>query len=216
MSQTDIAKALIADQGTLFSAEVGADIARDEPQQWFHWLLTAQLCSARIGAAQALKAAAALKNEGLHKVSTILDSDRATRIRVLNRNGYARFDNVGADQMLAAAKLVDSKYGGDLRRLRDAAGGDAGEISKRLQAVKGIGPAGAGIFCREAQLVWDELAPQVDDLCRRQARKLGLPEDAAKLADLAGSRRDFVRLLAGLARAALDGPSDKVAAAAGQ
>lgn len=214
MSQDEIAEALIADQGELFSEQVGAAIARDVPQQWFHWLLTAQLCSARIGAKQALKAAAALKDAGLHKVKAILDSDRQARIRVLNRNGYARFDNVGADQMRAAAELVDRDYDGDLRNLRKAAGGARDAIAKRLQAVKGIGPAGAGIFCREAQIAWDELAPMADDLCLRQAEELGLPRDAARLADLAGSRERYVRLLAGLARAALDGPSDRVKAAA--
>lgn len=216
VDETAVARALIADQGQLFSEQVGANIARDVPQQWFHWLLTALLCSARISGRNALQAAAALKEEGLHKVDALLESDRPRRIRVLNRNGYARFDNVGADQIRAAAELVDREYGGDLRRLRAAAEGDAGRVAALLQKVKGIGPAGAAIFCREAQLVWDELAPQADDLCLDRAGRLGLPRDAAALADLAGSRERFVRLLAGLARAALDGPSERVAEAAQQ
>jgi hypothetical protein len=216
MSRRKIAEALIDEQGELFSVQVGANIARDVPQQWFHWLLTVQLCSARISGAQALQAAKALKDEGLHKVKTLLESDRQRRIRVLNRNGYARYDNLGADQIRAAAELVDRSYGGDLRRLREAAGGDAGEIRRLLQEVKGIGPAGADIFCREAQLVWDELAPTADRLCLDMAAELGLPDEAGALSRLAGDRESFVHLLAALARAKLDGPSERVRAAAGQ
>ncbi|MWD27897.1 hypothetical protein E0K89_010465 [Aquicoccus sp. SCR17] len=212
MAQKDVANALIDSQGRLFSEQVGANIARDVPQQWFHWLLTAQLCSARIAANNALQAAAALRETGLHKIEALLESRRADRIRVLNKHGYARFDNIGADQVRDAAELVQEKYHGDLRELREA-GGDAKGISARLQEVKGIGETGAGIFCREAQLAWDELYPQADKLCLKAAEEFGLPADAKKLADLAGSRERFVRLLAALARAHLDGPSDEVESA---
>lgn len=215
MAREDMVDTLVDSQGRLFSEEVGANIARDVPQQWFHWLLTAQLCSARIAADKALEASAALREAGLHKIDAILESRRDDRIRVLNQHGYARFDNVGADQIHAAAELVDETYDGDLRQLREA-GGDAAGISKRLQEVKGIGATGAGIFCREAQLAWDELYPQSDKLCLKAAEEFGLPSDAEALARLAGSRERFVRLLAGLARAHLLGPSDEVEAARAQ
>ncbi|WP_040609919.1 hypothetical protein [Pseudooceanicola batsensis] len=214
MSCKEIAKALIDTQGQLFSDEVGANIARDVPQQWFHWLLTAQLCSARISGRKALQASAALRETGFHKIDAILDAGRGRLIRVLNENGYARFDNVGADQIRAAAELVRETYDDDLRNLNERAGGDPARVRKLLQEVKGIGSTGADIFCREAQMVWTGLGPTADRLCLDQAGKLGLPEDAEKLEELAGERGRFVRLLAGLARAALDGESDAVAQAA--
>lgn len=209
MSRKDIIDALIREQGTLFSEEMGANIDRDEPVQWFHWLLGTILLSARISAGNAVQAAAALKREKLHKVDSILDSRREDRIKVLNENGYARFDNIGADQIHDAARLVKDRYHGDLRRLREEGGDEAG-IVKRLKEVKGIGDTGAGIFCREAQIAWPELYPHADRICLDEAKELGLPDDPQALADLAGSRERFVRLVSALTRAALDGPAEAV------
>lgn len=203
MAQTDIIDDLIETRGTLFSEEIGANIARDVPQQWFHWLLGAQLMSARIAAPQAVEAAAALKGEGLHKIDAILDSSRDTRIAVLNANGYARFDNRGADQMHDLAQQVRDWHGDDLRRLRDE-GGDRNGILNRLQDFTGIGPGGAAIFAREAQLAWDALYPILDKAASGQAEKLGLPTDPDTLANRAGTRERFTRLAAALTRTALD------------
>lgn len=204
---------LIEDHGRLFSEEIGARIAKDTPQEWFHWLLGALLMSARIGAGQATQAVAALKKEGLHGIDAILSSERARRSDVLNRNGYARYDNRGADYIHSAARLVKDSYRGDLRNLRKQAG-DRDAILGALTEVQGIGPVGAGIFAREAQLVWDELYPTIDDVAARAARDLGLPDDADKLSRLAGSRERYVRLATALTRVALDGASTKVKEAA--
>ena len=205
MTQARIVATLIDEDGQLFSEVAGATIARDVPQQWFHWLLTALLCSARINGTNAMQAAAGLKAEGLHTVEAILDAPRAQRIRVLNRNGYARFDNVGADSIHAAARRVQDLYGGDLRRLRAAAEGDATRVTALLKEFTGIGATGAAIFCREAQMVWEELFPMADARCLKQARALGLPEDAVALARLAGGTERYVRLLSALTRTSLTG-----------
>lgn len=213
MSRKDVVGALLREQGCLFSEEIGANIARDVPQQWFHWLLGALLLSARIRAEQAVQAAAALKAEGLHTIDAILAARRGDLTGVLNRNGYARFDNVGADRIRAAATLTHEEYGGDLRNLRDA-GGDAAGIETRLKAFQGIGDAGAGIFCREAQLSWDALFPRADARALKAARELKLPDRVADLAQIAGGRERFVRLVSALTRVALDGPADAVRKAA--
>ncbi len=106
-------------------------------------------------------------------------------------------------------------HGGDLRRLRDAGGGpDA--VLERLRGAKGLGPLGARIFAREAQLAWNVFYPVVDGPAVEQARQFGLPEDAHALAEAAGGRERFVRLGAALTRVALDGPTEAVARAAGR
>jgi endonuclease III len=213
MDRKALSRALIEDQGRLWSEEIGARIDADTPDEWFHWLIAALLMSARISATQAAQAAGALKVEDLNTVQGVLESDREQRIRVLNENGYARFDNVGADQIFEAAQLVQEEYGGDLRHLR-AQGGDANAIRARLKQVKGIGEVGADIFCREAQLVWDELFPMADGHAIEQARAFGLPDRPEELAQIAGGRERYVRLVTALARAWLDGPSEKVKEAA--
>lgn len=214
MAQKDVADALIEAQGRLFSVEMGADIARDQPAQWFHWLVGAILMSSRIGHANAVRAAAALKREKLHTVEGILGSERSRRIKVLNENGYARYDNQGADYIHAAADLAKERYDGDLRRLREEAA-DPQAIADALTGFKGIGKVGAEIFCREAQMVWTELHPQAGGPALDAAAELGLPKDAKRLAGLAGSPERMARLVAALTRAALDGPAEEVRRVAG-
>ncbi|MSU90390.1 hypothetical protein GE300_12310 [Rhodobacteraceae bacterium 2CG4] len=214
MGKQDVVEALIDSQGVLYSEQAGIELGRDEPAQWFLWLSAALLMSARIDAAQAVRAAAALRADGLATAGAVLASDRAARVRVLNANGYARYDNQGADYLHDAARLVADRYGGDLRRLvADAC--DRADVLQRLRQVRGIGATGAQIFCREAQLVWDVLFPFAEGPCLDAARALGLPADAEALVRLAPSRRGFTRLVAALTRAALEGPSDAVRRAAG-
>ena len=56
--------------------------------------------------------------------------------------------------------------------------------------MKGIGDMGLNIFCREAQLVWDELFPYVDKRTLDMAKQHGLPcKDAKELAGYCGNDR---------------------------
>ena len=214
MSRKDIARALIETQGELYSEAMGAHVEHDTPQELFHWLVGAIMLSARIGSGSAVEGAKALRKANLHKISEIRSGDRRDLVRTLNESGYARYDGSTADYIRAAADLIEERYGGDLRRLRDEHG-QADAILKALQEVKGIGGTGAEIFAREAQLVWDAFYPRADGPALNAADDLGLPKVAGALKDLAGSRERFVRLMAALTRAALDGASDKVKEAAG-
>ncbi|MEY8841193.1 hypothetical protein AB9K41_19370, partial [Cribrihabitans sp. XS_ASV171] len=107
------------------------------------------------------------------------------------------------------ADLIGTEYSDDLRHMRDDAGG-RNEILEALTAFKGIGKTGATIFAREAQIAWEVLYPMLDDASATQAAKLGLPQDAHGLAEAAGSRERFTRLVAALTRVSLDQPSDRV------
>lgn len=209
MGRKDIAARLIEDGGTLFSEEMGANIARDTPQELFHWLVGTILLAARIDARHAIEAAQALRERDLHKIDVILKTDKWDLVAVLRNNGYRRYDTVTEGYIRSAAELVDGRYGGDLRRMRD---GDPGAVLERIKDVKGIGKVGAGIFAREAQLVWDVFYPRADGPAVDAADHFGLPTDADDLAALAGSRERFVRLLAALTRAELSGMSAGIGA----
>jgi hypothetical protein len=112
----------------------------------------------------------------------------------------------------AARHLIDA-YGGDLRRLRDAAGRDPARERELLKEFKGIGDVGADVFMREVQRVWREARPFFDDRALESARRLGLPDDPDALARLA-PRRDSARLAAALVRSALAKDHRDVIAAA--
>ena len=196
----------------LYSEEMAANIARDTPQELFHWLVGTILLSAWIDATLAVASARALREAGLHKIDAILAAPDAHPIEALTAGGYTRYREVTTGYLKDTAAWARDAYDGDLRRLRDEAG-DADAILEALQGAKGLGPTGPAILVRATKLVWGARLSQSDGPALDAAKDLNLPRGADELADLAGSRERFVRLMAALTRAAIDGPDDAVAAA---
>jgi hypothetical protein len=129
-------------------------------------------------------------------------------VEVLNKNGYARYDESTSRMLGENAELLNEKYGGDLRKLREEAEKGPDKEHELVQQFKGIGDLGANIFCREAQLVWDELYPFSDERALETADEVGLPNDARRLAETAG-KSDYPRLLAALMRVRLESALEK-------
>jgi hypothetical protein len=80
--------------------------------------------SARIGAGQAVKAAHALTEAGWTTADNLAATSWRERVRVLNRHGYARYDERTTSMLGDACELLLDRYRGDLRRLRTEAGQD--------------------------------------------------------------------------------------------
>lgn len=133
----------------------------------------------------------------------------AAETDVLNASGYARYDESTSRMLGDTSEHLLDEYGGDLRKLREAARRDPGEERKRIKAFKGIGDVGADIFFREVQVVWEEWRPFADERSLRIAGRLGLPDTAQGLADCV-SRKDFPRLVAALVRTGLADDLDQV------
>ena len=134
-------------------------------------------------------------------------------MRVLNRHGYARYDERTAAMLGDACELLLDRYRGDLRRLRAEAGRDPRQERRLLTEVKGLGEVGVDIFFREAQVAWEELFPFLDRRAVQAARRLGLEADPWALT---GDRRPevFAQLVAALVRTGLADDHDEVLEAA--
>ncbi|MFO7854523.1 MAG: hypothetical protein R6V44_04780 [Paracoccaceae bacterium] len=193
---------------------LGVDVAANTPAPLFQWLVTSLLISAPISAKLAMKGAHALIDAGLTTPEKMRDADWEERVKLLNESGYARVDEKTSTQLAELSERVLDEYGGDLRKLREAAGGDPAKIRARLKDFKGIGDTGADVFCREAQRAWDELFPFADAKALEAAEKLGLGADAEALADKVERREDLPRLLSALVGADLSDELEEIAAAA--
>ncbi len=192
-----------------FAGEMGLDLSKNTPMPLFLWLVAANLFSARISADQALRAAKALKDAGLTTADHMAEATWKQRVLILNRNGYARFDEKTSRFLQEVADHCLEFYGGDLRKLRDVAGRDPAEERRLLKEFKGIGDTGADIFFREVQVAWDELYPFADKRALQAAEALELGDDAEALAELV-AKADYPRLLTALLRADLDGALDEI------
>lgn len=166
-----------------YAEEAGVTV-RDKPQPLFQLMVFALLASARIRADVATAATKALWDAGWTTPEKMVGATWEQRTKVLNESGYARYDESTSRMLADSSQLVLDRWGGDLRKLRDEAGRDRDAERKLLQELKGIGPAGAGIFAREVQAVWSEQHPSVDDRALDVARRLDLgdtPDAVARL-----------------------------------
>ena len=149
--------------------------------------MLALLLSARIGAGIAVAAADALRAAGWTTPQRMRDAPRSSVVAALGRSGYRRYDERTATRLRELATLVLEKYGGDLRRLAAAAGG---EVDR------------SAVFLREVQAVWPWVRPCLDARAVEGARRVGLPTDAAALAALVPPE-ELARFAAGLVRVSL-------------
>jgi hypothetical protein len=208
-SQDRIVAALLERHGLTYAEELGIKLERGTPSVLFRWLCASILLSARIGAGAAMHAARALAEQGWTTAEKMAAATWEQRTRTLNRAGYARYDESTSRMLGDTAEMLLDKYQGDLRKLRDAAERER----VLLKECKGIGEVGADIFCREAQVTWDELFPFADRRALEAAGRLGLDNDANRLASRV-ARKDYPRLLAALVRTGLAKDFDSVLEAA--
>ncbi|MFI7351349.1 endonuclease [Streptomyces sp. NPDC049936] len=197
-----VVRALVDAHGRTYAEEAGIRL-RDTPQPLYRLLVLSHLLSARIRGSIAVATARALYDAGLRNPRRMADADWQERVDALGRGGYRRYDERTATQLGEAAQLLTERWGGDLRRLREEADGDLGELRRLLREFPGVGPTGADIFLREAQLVWPEAGPTLDRKALQGAERLGLPSDPDRLLGLAGTTEPAV-LAAALVRAAVD------------
>jgi endonuclease III len=204
---------LLREHGRTYAEEAGIRVDRNTPAMLFQLLALSMLLSARISSSKAVEATRALRKAGLTTPRKMAGATWQERVDVLTQHGYKRYDESYARMLGQSADHLIEAYGGDLRRLRDAAEHDALQERKRLQEFKGIGEVGADIFLREVQVAWDEVAPYADARVLDAAQRLGLGRDVDSLAEHV-KPRDMPHLVAALVRVDLHDAYDQVRQAA--
>jgi endonuclease III len=216
-SKRRLAEALLERHGRTFADELGINVTAGTPSPLFRLLVASILFSARIGHRLAFAAARALAEQGWTTPQKLGSATWAQRVRVLNRAGYARYDESTSRMLGDTCALLLERYRGDLRRLRDRAERDPRRERALLKEFKGIGDTGVDIFLREAQVAWDEVYPFADRRALQAARRLGLGGDEQALARLVDNgAREFARLVAALVRVGLERDYDGVREQAGR
>lgn len=179
MSTDDRLRDLLDRHGRTFAEEAGITL-RDKPAPLFQLLVLTSLLSANLDRGLGVRAADAVRRAHptaakLHEAGEDAVHEVLTEARYLRKRQTAR-------QLVQLAGEVEDRYAGDLRRLRDEAGGDPGRVGEAVHDFTGIGAVGVDIFAREAQAVWPSLRPYADDRILDLARAAGLPHTARGLA----------------------------------
>lgn len=193
---------LLDEGGRTFADEAGIRL-EDKPAPLYRLLVLSVLLSARVQAKLGTRACRELVDSGLGGPQRMRDAPRSEVHDALERARFLSKDQT-TDALQEGAGLVADRWGGDLRRMREAAAGDASVLAELLTEVPRLGPVGADIFTREVQAVWPEFRPHLDAKALAGAEKLGLPQDPATLAEqVAGD--DLARLAAALVRQTVNG-----------
>ncbi|WP_433384318.1 hypothetical protein [Micromonospora sp. KLBMP9576] len=210
-----VVRVLLERQGRTYAQEAGITLA-DRPAPLYQLLVLATLLSTRIRARVAVAAAGELFTAGYRTPQAMEAASWQDRVDALGRGHYRRYDERTSTMLGTGARLCLDRWRGDLRRLRRDADGAAAGLRRRLTEFPGIGPTGADIFLREAQVVWPELRPYADRRALAGAERLGLPASADRLGGLVGPD-DFGRFASALVRVALgeESAGDVTRAAAG-
>jgi hypothetical protein len=219
-AQDRLVQALLDRYGTTYARQAGIRLA-DKPAPLYQLLVLATLLSARISGDIAVSAARELFEAGYRTPRAMTEAGWQDRVDALGRGHYRRYDERTATMLGSSADLMLSRWRGDLRRLRDAAAGDAGRIAGLLTEFPGIGPAGADIFLREVQAVWPGVAPHLDQRVLDGAAKIGLPRSPGPLRQAATRatgpsqpEQKLARLAAALVRVAASNRAAREIAAA--
>jgi endonuclease III len=197
-----IVKALLDRCGRTYAEEAGIRLA-DRPGPLYQLLVLATLLSARISADIAVAAARELFAAGYRSPKAMSEASWQERVDALGRGHYRRYDERTAAMLGDGADLLSSRWHGDLRKLRDEAGGETGRIASLLTEFPGMGPTGASIFLREVQDAWPAVAPYVDGRVASGAGRVGLPVSAAELARIVSGGGQPARVAAALVRVSM-------------
>jgi hypothetical protein len=199
----NIINALIRLHGQTYAEEMGIKLDGHTSSDLFRLLYSSLLFSTRINAHVALQASRGLGRHGWTTPRKMASSTWDQRVKALDEAHYVRYDEQTATRLGEMARTVVERYNNDLENLRKHAGYAPDREYRLLKEFKGIGDVGAAIFFREAQEVWNELYPFMDERAQRAAARLGLGKDARQLARLTG-KKGFPRLVAALARTDLE------------
>jgi hypothetical protein len=195
-SRDRLVRTLLRTYGRTYAEEAGIRL-EDKPGPLFQLIVLTMLLSKPISSDLAVAAARELFAAGYRTPQSILDASWQDRVDALGRGHYRRYDESTSTLLAKAAQHCLDRWRGDLRRMRQEAGGDRQRLQAFLTEFPGIGPTGADIFVREVQAIWPEYRPSVDAKVIDGARALHLsPDSITKLS----RPEDVPRLTSALVR----------------
>lgn len=183
------------ERSTLYSEELGIELAERSDGAYFRWFLASLLFGGRISETTAKNTYRAFVRHRLTTPSGIIRAGWDFLVDpIMREGGYVRYDGRKSTQVLRDCAALLADYGGSLERLHQSAR-DARDLEEKLLAFYGVGPVTVNIFLRELRPFWAKADPDPLPIVRWLASRLSI--------DLARYKRKrllFARVEAGLIR----------------
>jgi endonuclease III len=183
------------ERSSLYSEELGIDLAKRSDAAYFRWFLASLLFGARISETTAKNTYRSFMRHGLTNPQRILEAGWDFLVYpVMREGGYVRYDGRKSTQVLRDCDMLVAQHGGRLSLLHDAAR-DARDLEDKLLAFYGVGPVTMNIFLRELRPFWAKANPDPLPAVERLAKRLSIDLNRYSRKSLL-----FARVEAGLIR----------------
>lgn len=183
------------ERSSLYSEELGIDLAKRSDSAYFRWFLASLLFGARISETTAKNTYRSFMRHGLTNPQKILKAGWDFLVYpVMREGGYVRYDGRKSTQVLRDCEMLITDYGGRLSKLHDAAS-EARDVEERLLAFYGVGPVTMNIFLRELRPFWAKANPDPLPTVEKLAKRLSIDLNRYSRKSLV-----FARVEAGLIR----------------
>lgn len=197
---TVAANMALLEASSLFSEDLGIDLAGGSEEACFRWFLASMLFGARITTTIATHTYQAFERHGLVTPKAILQAGVSLLVNpVMGEGGYVHYDASKSRRLLQVCRQMIEDYGGRVTAVHEVAA-NSHDLEGRVRRFPGVGPVTTNIFLRELRPFWAKADPKPLPVVIRTASANGvtLPADRKTLA--------YVRLEAGLIRLAQASP----------
>jgi endonuclease III len=135
--------------------DLDIDLSSKQETAYFKWFLACLLFGKPIQQEIARRAYQELARNGLTTPDAILQAGWDKLVEILDHSHYVRYDYSTASKLLDVAKDLKEQYGTLTHLLQESHSKD--EVSRRLQAFKGVGPRTAEIFLRDMEPIFSQI-----------------------------------------------------------
>ena len=137
--------------------DLGIDLASKKEEELFKWFLACLLFGKPIQTNIAEQAYRELVAARLASPDAILRTGWDELVRLLDEAHYVRYDFSTATKLLEISEELKRRYGNVSNLIAQSK--TPGELSRRLQEFKNVGPVTARIFLREVRPCWPLFRP---------------------------------------------------------
>jgi hypothetical protein len=134
------------------AADLGIDLVSRKEEEFFKWFLACLLFGKPIQTGIAEQAFRAMVGAGLCSPDALLRAGWDKLVRLLDEAHYVRYDFSTATKLLEICAELKRRYGNVTNLIKRSR--TPGELFRKLQEFKNVGPVTARIFVREMRPCW--------------------------------------------------------------
>jgi hypothetical protein len=164
-------KEFVKKYGEPFSKQLVIDLKSGRSKEIFKWFLASILYAKPIRESSATKTYFCFMKHRVTSAKKVLGAGWEKLVKILDEDGYTRYDFSTADKLLEVFGNLQKNYGGDLNKLHKEVK-NSKDLEEKIKALgKGIGDTIVSIFLCEMRYAWEKADPKPSPLVKVAMKK---------------------------------------------